>query len=696
VVEQTSGQPSLRPEAALWESLKKGSLGAPTVVTIEGFGNGEALLSFGELRFSTSADRVGDSLFFREVVLPFRQAVKDPSQLAWRFGSIATEGQPPVVLSNLPVCGNCHSFSADGSVLGMDVDYANDKGSYAMVPTAPEMELTADRVISWAGVDAEKRTFGLLPQLSPDGRFAVATVKDRSVFVAVDEDLAFSQLFFPVKGVLGWYDRQTKALGTLPGADDSELVQTNPVWTRDGQSLIFARAPKSELGKVKDPKAILVTKEEVPEFFGKDRQRVRYDLYRIPFNGGKGGKAQALVGASNNGKSNFFPRPSPDGRWLVFCKADSFMLLQPDTRLFIMPLAGGTPRELKGTPGGMNSWHSWSSNSRWLVFAAKLNGPYTQLFVTHIDQDGNDSVPVLLENFVSPERAANIPEFVPLAPDAIKRITPKFLDSESYLGAGQALVGIGERNVTEDLEKGLAMYRKALELKPKDPNAMLQVGLTLTTLGRTEEARDYLREAVRLDPTLHEAHFNLALYAENQGRLEEAEAGYRRAIDLKLEFVQARMGLVLLQLKRGLVVEARKGLEDILAIKPGWGHAHFYLGRIAMEEGSLEEARDHFQKAIEGQPSSPEPFWRLGVVYLLMDRSGAAEATLKKGLEAFQEDPALLDALAVAVARQGRLEEGRTLATKALAGADPARAGGLIKAIQRHLKDIQAGRAPQF
>jgi Tol biopolymer transport system component len=66
--------------------------------------------------------------------------------------------------------------------------------------------------------------------------------------------------------------------------------------------------------------------------------------------------------------SNFFPKYSPDGKWIVFCKAKSYMLLQPDSELYIIPAAGGVARRLRYNTARMNSWHSWSSNSRWLVF----------------------------------------------------------------------------------------------------------------------------------------------------------------------------------------------------------------------------------------------------------------------------------------------------------------------------------------
>jgi Tol biopolymer transport system component len=75
----------------------------------------------------------------------------------------------------------------------------------------------------------------------------------------------------------------------------------------------------------------------------------------------------------------------------------------------------------------MNSWHSWSPNGKWLVFASKAYSDYTQLCVTHIDENGYSTPPVLLEHLTAPNRAANIPEFVNAHPESIAGIHERFL-----------------------------------------------------------------------------------------------------------------------------------------------------------------------------------------------------------------------------------------------------------------------------
>ncbi len=409
----------------------------------------DVILTVARTVFHTSPDEVGAPIFYREVNLPFIEAVKDPSRIRWRFGPVAATEQPPIVLEKLPVCGNCHSFSKDGSTMGLDVDCANDKGSYAILSVKPEMVLDREKIITWNDYRREDKepTFGLLSAVSPDGKHTVSTVKDRSIFVPTD-DLAYSQLFFPIKGILAIHDRQTGEIHSLPGADDPQFIQSNATWSPDGKYLVFAKSKAYKLQQEGPAPTVLLTQAQCMEFLTKQKLFL-FDLYRIPFNDGKGGKAEPLQGASLNGMSNYFAKYSPDGRWVVFCRAKSFMLLQPDSELWIIPAVGGTARRLSCNLPGMNSWHSWSPNGKWLVFSSKTFTPYTQLFLTHIDDRGESTPAVLLSRFTARDRAANIPEFVNLKPEAIKHIAVNFLDDYSYARLSRDQILTGDLDLAE-------------------------------------------------------------------------------------------------------------------------------------------------------------------------------------------------------------------------------------------------------
>jgi len=418
-------RPHWTPPREGWEQIKRSTTERPARVVILGIGPAtpRKIRSRTRMSFRTSKDPVGAPLFYREVELPFLEAHKHLSRIRWRFGSIAST--PPIVLEDLPVCGNCHSFSRDGATLAMDVDYASNKGSYVIADVKEETVLAKRDIITWADYRQGEQTHGLLSQISPDGRYVVSTVSDISVFVARPER-AFSQVFFPVKGVLCLYDRQTSQFRALPGADDPTFVQSNPTWSPDGQHIVFARAAAPDLSQSKHQGAVWLTPIECKDFIANDTP-FRFDLYRIPFNDGSGGIAVPLEGASHNGMSNFFARYSPDGRWIVYCQARRYMLLQPDSALYIIPAVGGAARRLGGNTSRMNSWHSFSPNGKWLVFASKAYSDYTQLCLTHLDAHGDSTPAVLLAHLTAPDRAANIPEFVNADPQAITTIRARFL-----------------------------------------------------------------------------------------------------------------------------------------------------------------------------------------------------------------------------------------------------------------------------
>ena len=521
-----------RPSKEAWETIKKRSIEKRVSVTIRGFISEKpgTVVSEGTVEFGTSKDPVAAPIFYREVNLPFAEAVKDPSNIQWRFGTVASDDPPRVVLRKLPVCGNCHSFSKDGRTIGLEVDSGNDKGAYAVMPIVKDILLDRTKIISWASYKLEEKdpTFGLLCQVSPDGRYVVGTVKDQALAV-YRPDLMFSQLFFLIKGIVAIYDRQTRTFAALPGADDRRFVQTNATWSPDGSCLVYPRSKAYDIEAIRRLHSALVGGPVAEAFIANQGKSYKYDLYKIPFNGGKGGTPQPLAGASNDSMSNYFAKYSPDGKWIVFCKAKNYMLLQPDSKLYIVPSQGGEARELACNTARMNSWHSFSPNSRWLVFSSKANGPYTQLFLAHLDENGNSAPPVALEHFTGDNRAANIPEFVNTDPGALVKIREDYLDAYSYYRIANIFHTCG------DFERAIPAYRVALKYNPKDYHAHNNLGVLLYGKGKLDEAvREFIAaNDLRIDDEDHyQAHTNLGRYYMDNGNYDEGMRELKAAFKL--------------------------------------------------------------------------------------------------------------------------------------------------------------------
>jgi Flp pilus assembly protein TadD len=709
-------RPQWTPKAEDWETIKKQSLEKPATVNILGVRRSAPakILSADEISIQTSKDEVGAPLFYREVDLPFVNAVKDPSHIRWCFGAVSSPKQPPVVLEKMPVCGNCHSFCANGKILAMDIDYANDKGSYAIAQVAEEITLNKNNIITWSDYkkDDAEPTFGLLSQISPDGRYVVSTVKDESVFVP-KPGLAFSQLFFPIKGILCIYDRQTRTFQALPGADDPNYVQSNASWSPDGKHIVFARSERYRLKNVGKNRSVLLTPEQCREFL-EDERPFLFDLYKIPFNDGKGGKPVPLRGASNNGMSNYFARYSPNGKWIVFCKARSYMLLQPDSELYIIPAEGGEARKMRCNTNRMNSWHSWSPNGKWLVFSSKLNSPYTQLFLTHIDEQGHSTPAVLLEHFTAPDRAANIPEFVNTKASAISKIREKFIDDVSYVRAAyeflkandfefaaqackKALV-LNPQNAKAHDNLGLALFgagkydeairhlREAVAIAPDNAGARTHLGTVLAAKGMLNEAVSSLSEALRLDPNNADVHYNLGVAMFRLEKTDEAIRHWLHAIRLAPEDTKARYSLAVALLRLKKFSEATRYLLEVVHSKPDHVGAHHRLGLTMVRLGNIEQATVHLSEAARLDPNNGDIQYNLAMALARQAKTDEAIKHLLKAVRLAPNDFNALLHLGASYAQIGRFSEAISYTERAYNLARAAGDQALARQIQQRLE----------
>ncbi|MGP0019830.1 MAG: TolB family protein [Candidatus Sulfotelmatobacter sp.] len=425
------------PDAATWSAIQSNTASQPATIILTGYRDGQTAFSQARMTLSTSLDPVGAPIFYRDVpLMPTKgtNGVVEPLApstihlIHWRLRDIRRP-ESHTVLHDMPTCGNCHSFSADGKTMGMDIDGpANDKGLYAVVPVQPHMSIQTKDLVHWNtdGRVGQVRV-GFMSQVSPDGQHVVSTFAGPELkildtyYVTNFMDYRFLQVFYPTRGILEWYSRATGLRQPLPGADDPQFVQTDGVWSPDGKYIVFARAAAKD-PHPKGRKAALHANDP-------SETQIQYDLYRIPFNGGKGGTPEPILGASQNGMSNNFPKVSPDGHWIVFVQCKNGQLMRPDSQLYIVPFGGGVARRMRANTRLMNSWHSFSPNGHWLVFSSKARSPYTQMYLTHIDADGNDSPAILVDNATAVNRAVNLPEFVNTSSDGIEDIEVHVADA---------------------------------------------------------------------------------------------------------------------------------------------------------------------------------------------------------------------------------------------------------------------------
>jgi tetratricopeptide (TPR) repeat protein len=640
------------PDTATWSAIKKHSVDRPASIIISGhrLDNLKTTFSRGQVSIRTSKDPVGAPIFYRDVPLMPSENEKGVIKplapqaiplIAWRLRNVG-DRTSRLLMEGLHTCANCHSFSADGRTLGMDMDGPkNDKGLYAIAKIQPQMSIGNEDLVAWSnfrGKLGSKLRVGFMSQISPDGHYVITSVNDpgidqsdyqrrknpidfaRNYYVANFKDYRFLQVFYPTHGVLAWYSRLSAHLQYLPGADDTRFVQANAVWSPDGKYLVFARARAQDAYPAGVQAALYANDPK--------ETQIKYDLYRIPFNEGKGGRPKPIIGASQNGMSNSFPKISPDGRWIVFVQARNGLLMRPDGRLFIVPAKGGIARRMKCNTSLMNSWHSFSPNGRWLVFSSKCNSPYTQMFLTHIDESGDDSPPILIENATAANRAVNIPEFVNIPQDGMVTIATPAADYALHADLAVEAMKNGQ------YQSAVLEWNKALNLDSAESWVHNNMGVALRETGKIDEAIEHYRRALVLNPQYAEAYDNLgeALAGKNEDR--EAIEQFEKAVSLNPGYTVAHANLGMVLARTGHADKAIIHLKKVVDSTPDETDARRNLGHALAEKGSFKEALVQLEAAARlSGGKDPLTLFLLGHVYADLGRTSQAVETERQALE---------------------------------------------------------------
>jgi hypothetical protein len=195
-----------------------------------------------------------------------------------------------------------------------------------------------------------------------------------------------------IDSLLAYYIVDSKTIKTSPQISKKDRLETYPAWSADGRYLYFCSAPLTWSDH-----------NIIPKNF----DEIKYDLVRISYDidSDTWGELETVLSAQDTGLSILLPRISPDGRWLLFCMCNygCFPVYQESSDLYIIDLeaAQGTGkyeyRRLEINSDKSESWHSWSSNGRWIAFSSKRHtGVFTRTYLSYVDRQGRIYNPLLL------------------------------------------------------------------------------------------------------------------------------------------------------------------------------------------------------------------------------------------------------------------------------------------------------------
>jgi hypothetical protein len=411
-VETAGREPRMQVPLRSWRALLQGAAGGELTLLITVQDAAGTRRAFAPVSLQVSTDPVDPYLAYRRI---------RPLYNFWRDVGIYQRDlagwEENVVVHGRDFsqgCTNCHAFAnANPATMAVGIR-SREHGSATLLCQNGEVTKLATKwgYTSWH--PSGKVAAYSLNQVHQFFHFTGAEVRD---VCDLDSDLAVCYL-------------AGNRVVTAPGIAAPDYLETYPAWSADGRELYFCRAPITWADRSRVP----------PPGYSD----LRYSLMKVTFDleNGRFGEPQVVVAAGETGKSIMLPRPSPDGRFVLFCMCDygCFPVFQPSSDLYLLDLATGTHRRLELNSERSESWHSWSTNSRWFAFSSKRqDGVFTRIYLAHIDEAGNVGKPFVLPQ-ADPAyydrclQTFSVPEFVtdriPASPRALaaavkgRRATP--------------------------------------------------------------------------------------------------------------------------------------------------------------------------------------------------------------------------------------------------------------------------------
>ena len=392
-----------------WEKLLTAAKGKQVEVSVltEEKGKWNAFLPF---HIRVSEDPIDPYIAYRLI---------DPGYQLWNEMGIyqrelSSFDQEPILENRLTDnnCMNCHSFCMQDP----------NKMLFHMRETFPGTILVDGDKIEKLNTKTKETISPLVyPSWHPSGKYVAFSVNTtKQAFHLNDRNRV--EVYDEASDVVV-YDVEKHEIVTASNIFSKDAFETFPTFSPDGKTLYFCTAEA----------------RPIPQEYSE----VKYNLCSVSFDPvtrAFGAQVDTLYNAKSGGMSASFPRVSPDGRYLLYTLSGygNFSIWHKEANLWLLDLTSGDLRELSEVNSDdTESFHNWSSNSRWFVFSSRRgDGLYTRLYLASMDENGKISKPFLLPQ-EDPETyydrsvySYNVPDFVnaPILLDTKvfeKRITSK-------------------------------------------------------------------------------------------------------------------------------------------------------------------------------------------------------------------------------------------------------------------------------
>jgi Tfp pilus assembly protein PilF len=164
---------------------------------------------------------------------------------------------------------------------------------------------------------------------------------------------------------------------------------------------------------------------------------------------------------------------------------------------------------------------------------------------------------------------------------------------------------------------------KAIELKPKDYNAYLELGHFYQDQGKFTQAEDAFKQAIEFNPKNGDAYIELGWLYFIQGRFSsveyafqysQAEDAFKQAVELNPENERVYFEIGRFYRHQKKFTQAEDAFKKARELSPKDHRIYLELGQLYQHQGKITQAKDAFEKVIEFNPENDEAYRAISVL----------------------------------------------------------------------------------
>lgn len=182
-------------------------------------------------------------------------------------------------------------------------------------------------------------------------------------------------------------------------------------------------------------------------------------------------------------------------------------------------------------------------------------------------------------------------------------------------------------------ERAVASFSAALRARPNDLDLLLRLGAAQVGAGQLDGAEVSLRRVQQDMPNSAELEHFVGRLAFARHELREATAHFERAVTLDGTRAEYHLYLGWAALESGAFGKALEQVEAALARDPSMGDAFWIRGEVRLRSGAVRDALDDLIHATALKPARFEAFSAIAECYDQLRRRPEAIGALRRALE---------------------------------------------------------------